>query len=186
MENMGDKHQLVLSEGMVQRTMQEYRTVIRSLFDTNSSEIVHNASLDHAAVILEEMVRRAKLSFFAIAQNLNEKAWNNAVVNALAEANRRGIDVELLVTEKDKGKLSHLKKWNATIVPCIKMVSDEIRKVEDPLPNFAVMDQKALRYEVNQARATAAFSANIPKYALPAFDWFLSLKAGARPLLSVL
>ena len=183
---MEDKNQNLLIEEIAQRTMQEYRTVIRSLFDTDSSEVVHNASLEHAAVILEEMVRRAKLSFFAIAKNLNEKAWNSKVVQALVEARRRGVVVELLVTDSDRQNLTHLKNWDATVIPCIKMVSEAVRKKEKLLHNFAVMDQKAFRYEVDQTKATAVFGANNPKYALSAFAWFLDLKKGAVPLAPVL
>lgn len=180
---MKDNCKLALPEDIVKKTMQEYRIVIRSLFDTQSAEIVHNASLSHAAVILEEMVQRAKSTFYAIARNLNRTAWNSEVVQALVSAKRRGVEIELLVTDTDIGNFAHLKEWDETVRACIKMVSAGVRAGK--LPNFAVMDRKALRYEVDQAQATAAFCANNPKYALPAFEWFQMLKEGAEPLPSI-
>ena len=86
------------------------------------------------------------------------------------------------MTDTDEKKMEHLKHWDATVRQCVKKVSNEIRNTESELPNFAVMDQKAIRYEVDQEQATAAFSANNPQYAEPAFAWFQTLKRGALPL----
>lgn len=173
---------LELPEDIAKKTMHEYRVVIRSLLDTNSEDVVQNESLSHAAIILAEMAQHAKNSFFAIAQSLNHEAWDEEVVQALADALRRGVDIELLVTDTDEANLAHLRSWNGEIRNCIKKVSAKILNLGFDLPNFAVMDGKALRFEVDKKCASATFCANVPRNALIAQGWFRTLKQGALPL----
>lgn len=174
--------ELKLSEDIAKKTMHEYRVVIQSLLDTSSEDVVQNESLSHAAIILAEMARHAKNSFFAIAQSLNPEAWGGEVVQALADARRRNVDIELLVTETDENKLVHLRAWNDDVRACIKKVSAKILNLGFDLPNFAVMDGKALRFEVDKKCASATFCANVPQDALVAQGWFQTLKQGAVPL----
>lgn len=172
----------VLSSELREKVMREYRAIICSLLDTNSPEMVENASLSHAAVILEEMARHATKSFFAIAHTLNPEAWNPAVVQSLADAQQRGVDIELLVTETDETHLAHLQAWDEGIRSRVMKISDKIKSFGLNLPNFSVMDEKALRFEVDKQHACAMFCANVPERALIAESWFKTIKQGALPL----
>lgn len=174
--------QLDLPEDITKKTMREYREVIHSLLDNDSEDVVENGSLSHAAIILDEMVQHAKKSFFAIAQSLDSSAWDAAVVQSLADAKRRGVRIELLVTETDERNLTHLQMWDDEIRSCIMKVSDKIKSFGLDLPNFAVMDEKALRFEVDKQHACATFCANVPRRALIAANWFDTLKQDASPL----
>jgi hypothetical protein len=172
----------VLSSELREKVMREYRVIIRSLLDTNSQEIVENASLSHAAVILEEMVRHAKTSFIAVAQSLNKDAWNDQVVQALAEAKQRGVDIDLLVTNQDNASLAHLNDWDFSVRKCIRKISEKVRESGIHLENFAVMDRKALRFEVDKEHASAVFCANSPEAATTILKHFQCLKEEAIPL----
>lgn len=176
---------IVLPEDVAKKVMHEYRVVIRSLLDTNSTDVVQNDSLRHAAVILEEMVKHAKTSFYAVAQTLNKTAWNNAVVQALAEAKRRDVDIELLVTNPDSASLAHLNGWDESIRTCIKTISDELRESSLELYNFAVMDRRSFRFERNKITGAALFCANNPEFSTAALNCFCVLKRNASSIASI-
>ena len=172
-------------EKFMEQMMHEYRVVIRSLLDAQSTDFVENASLSHAAVILEEMVRDAKTSFFAVADSLNPIAWNSDVVQSLSEAKRRGVDIELLVTTPDDASLSHLNGWDESVRSCIRRISDKVRRSGVELANFAIMDRRAFRFEMDKDRASAVFCANNKTFAAKLVDSFRFLKSDALSLAPV-
>ena len=75
----------------------EYRKTVRNLFDTGASDVIDNSSPRHAAILIEEMVRHAQVSFCAFAGRMNPDVWNANVMAALKEAIQRGVLVRLLV-----------------------------------------------------------------------------------------
>ena len=86
-----------MNENNAEAILLEYRKTVRNLFDTGASDVIDNSSPRHAAILIEEMVRHANVSFRAFAGRMNPTVWNLNVMDALDEAIKRGVDVQLLV-----------------------------------------------------------------------------------------
>lgn len=141
----------------------EYRNTVRRLLETGSSAIIDNASPRHASIILEEMIRHAKVSFCAFAGHMNQCVWNMNVMAALESAIRRGVLVQLLVEKNcepiDNSAIPQL--VGPTVRKCDEKVLEELGKVS----HCAIGDGQSLRIEMDDVKKTAAFTANNPELA---------------------
>lgn len=139
----------------------EYRKTVRNLFDTGAPDVIDNSSPRHAAILIEEMVRHAQVSFCAFAGRMNPEVWNANVMAALEEAVRRGVLVRLLVEEKclpaDEGLMPD------SLKSTVRKFGSDIKASE--YNHCAVADGQSFRFEINAAAASAVFSANNPSIA---------------------
>lgn len=147
----------------VERMFDEYRRTVRNLFATGSSDVISNASPRHAAILIEEMVRHAKVSFRAFAGGMNPEVWNINVMDALDKAIARGVNVQLLV-ERDCEPI-----LNGTMPD---MVRRAVRRyvaangaAASRFSHCATGDCQSFRLEMNSEKKTAAFAANNPALA---------------------
>ena len=148
----------------------EYRNTVRRLLETGSSAIIDNSSPRHASIIIEEMIRHAKVSFSAFAGRMNQEVWNMNVMAALESAVRRGVLVQLLVEKNcepvDSSAVPQL--VGPTVRKCDENVLASIGKVS----HCAIGDGQSLRIEMDAEKKTAAFTANNPSLAGRALDIF--------------
>ena len=141
----------------------EYRKTVRNLFDTGASDVIDNSSPRHAAILIEEMVRHANVSFRAFAGRMNPTVWNLNVMVALEEAIKRGVDVQLLV-EHDCDPI-----LNDTMPERVRRAVRRCQQSNGFNPadfaHCATGDQQSFRIEMDRNQKTAAFSANNPELA---------------------
>lgn len=159
----------------VEAMLLEYRKTVRNLFDTGASDVIDNSSPRHAAILIEEMVRHAQVSFRAFAGRMNPAVWNINVMNALNDAIARGVNVQLLVEDDCDPIL------NGSMPDIVRRAVRRCAASQDFDPkNFshcATGDRQSFRMEMDQDAKTAAFSANNPGLAsrvAAIFDYLLS------------
>ena len=157
----------------------EYRKTVRNLFDTGASDVIDNSSPRHAAILIEEMVRHAQVSFRAFAGGMNPVVWNINVMNALKEAIERGVNVQLLVEHDCEPIL------NGTMPDIVRRAVRRCVASGDFDPkNFshcATGDRQSFRMEMDQDTKTAAFSANNEGFASRVADIFDYLQTKSIP-----
>lgn len=141
----------------------EYRKTVRNLFDTGASDVIDNSSPRHAAILIEEMVRHAQVSFRAFAGRMNPAVWNINVMKALSDAIERGVNVQLLVEHDCEPIL------NGTMPDIVRRaVRRCVASVDFNPADFshcATGDCQSFRMEMDPVQKTAAFSANNPSLA---------------------
>lgn len=161
----------------VEAMLIEYRKTVRNLFDTGASDVIDNSSPRHAAILIEEMVRHAQVSFRAFAGRMNPAVWNISVMNALSEAIARGVNVQLLV-EHDcdpilNGSMPDIVR--RAVRRCGAASGNFNPKV---FPHIATGDGQSFRMEMDPDAKTAAFAANNSAFAsriAGIFDYLLSM-----------
>lgn len=141
----------------------EYRKTVWNLFDTGASDVIDNSSPRHAAILIEEMVRHAQVSFRAFAGRMNPEVWNINVMNALKEAIARGVNVQLLVEHDcapiQNGSMPDIVR--RAVRRCV--ASDDFNPAD--FSHCATGDCQSFRLEMDPEQKTAAFSANNPAFA---------------------
>lgn len=141
----------------------EYRKTVRNLFDTGASDVIDNSSPRHAAILLEEMIRHANVSFRAFAGRMNPTVWNINVMGALNDAIERGVNVQLLV-EQDCEPIQ-----NGTMPDIVRRAVRRCLATEGFSPasfsHCATGDCQSFRLEMDRDKKTAAFAANNPALA---------------------
>lgn len=153
-----------MTEADVVRLMNEYRANVVALFENESSDLAGNSSYRHAAVLIEEMVKHAKTTFYAFAGRMNPIVWNDAVMSALDKAKSNGVDIKLVIEEKCEPIINGTMPENLRC--CVRKARPDIlARLRDELSHCASGDGKSLRIETNSEQKTAIFSANRPDMA---------------------
>lgn len=147
----------------VEAMLIEYRKTVRNLFDTGASDVIDNSSPRHAAILIEEMVRHAQVSFRAFAGGMNPAVWNINVMSALSDAIARGVNVQLLVVH-DCEPIKNGSMPDIVRRAVRRCVASEGFNPDD-FSHFATGDSRSFRMEMDPAAKTAAFSANSPELA---------------------
>lgn len=140
-----------------ERLLAEYRDAIRGMLNSDKFSRIENSSPKHAAIIIEEMIKKADHSFCAVAQRMNPDVWSPRMIDALTKAAMRGVVVSILVVAS--GELSHLETIPANL-------RSHIRRAASPNSidiNFAIMDAKAVRVEYDVENDRATFCVNEPE-----------------------
>jgi len=157
----------------------EYRKTVRNLFDTGASDVIDNSSPRHAAILIEEMVRHAQVSFRAFAGGMNPAVWNINVMSALCDAIARGVNVQLLV-ERDCEPIV-----NGSMPDIVRRAVRRCTASKDFDPrdfsHCATGDRQSFRMEMDQDAKTAAFSANNEALASRVADIFDYLQSKSVP-----
>lgn len=158
--------------------LDEYRQVIRDRLASASPEFVENSNSDHASVILEEMIKSARVSFHAYAQSMNDVVWNERVIRALEMALHRGVTVRIVVSDRcmplEKSEMPD------ALLSCV-MKSTCAEDVKTKINHFAVADGRSLRWETDPCLRTAEFSADAGSLSRTAEKLFLELYAVGKP-----
>ena len=153
-----------MTEEDVNRMMEEYRTTVLELFAAGSPAIVGNASSRHAAILIEEMVKHAEHSFYAVTGHMNTAVWNESVMKALSDAVDRGVSIKLVVEGDCAPILAGT--MPETVRKFVKRVSqDVVNKLPGKISHCATGDGKSMRIETDDKQKSAIFSANNPDLA---------------------
>jgi len=138
-----------------------YRMTVRNLLAGDRPDVVPNSSFRHATIILEELIRSARKSFYAFCGRFSGDVWSESVKDALIAAIDRGINVRIVISDEiDAKSLPMALRDHISILDEEKIKTNKIA-FED-IRHFAVVDGKSLRLEDNRETREALFAANQP------------------------
>ena len=152
-----------------------YRTTVRTMLANNKPGVVPNASHRHASIIIEELIRSAKQSFFAYCGKMSCDVWTEAIREQLRLAISRGVDVQIVLT--DAVEVPPFLNGRVHILNLENL--GDYRGAYESIQHFAVVDGKHLRMEKDPATREAVFAANRPDFAVELEKIFCSLRAVA-------
>lgn len=165
----------------------------------DSTEPFSNGQSSHAAIIFAEMLRRAQNRVLVFCRELSREVFDaeRDIIPNLRSALARNVDVSIIVQETPTSKqfLEFAKKYRedpelpgeVSIVGC----DDALQRIKDINLNFAVMDRKAIRAEVDKSKCEAIACANSPDSAKTLIEnfrtiqSFITLNGGGIDLLGV-
>jgi len=145
-----------MSENDSESIMVLYRTLVRDLLAAGNPGVVSNASMSHAPIILEELVRSSKKTLSAFCGRKDDAVWTSCVKRAVDAARRRGVDVQVL---------------DASMID-----SQALEAVR----SFAVADGHSLWLENGRESGDALFAINQPKIASELEGIFDALASRAK------
>lgn len=151
-----------------------YRTTVRNMLANDKPGVVPNASYRHASIIIEELVRSAKQSFFAYCEKLSSDVWSRRVLDQLQAAIIRGVEVRIILTEEPDSDMPDFMKGHIKILRISQL--GENQASYEAIEHFAVVDGKSLRLEQNKRTREALFAANRPDVAHELEEIFLHLR----------
>lgn len=159
-----------------------YSESVRRLMAMNSDALISNGQPLHAAALFECFFLNAQQSVKILCKNLLSEVFDRAEILAAASfALRKGVDIEVIVQERPPDgsvffKMLHqeqcagqtnVKIWtDANVSPAIKARKE----------NFAVMDDRAFRYEEDSSKCEAVASMNRPMLASKLAGIFVRLR----------
>jgi len=141
-----------------------YREVIFQLFETESKTQFSNGAPAHAAVIFEAMLQYAKESVKIFCKELLGEVFGcPRVIMALKGAIERGVCVQVLTQHApNKSQFLEILKSEMTNGRKSRIATTNNPKLKSHKVNFAVMDEKAFRYEDDASEISAFACANNP------------------------
>ncbi len=146
--------------------LEAYRANVERLAELGSSEIFSNSRPAHAVIILETFFKYAKERVVVFCQKLSTRTYGGRkLIDQVEKALRRGVNVNVVIQENPESQdfVGAANRWKAQGLP----ISVSKAKVIDPPAevNFAVMDQKAYRFEQDRDTPEAFACMNDPKSA---------------------
>jgi hypothetical protein len=164
-----------LPEEQNEEELQSYRQTIERLAELDSSEFFGNSKAAHAAVIFATFFKRSKEEVAIFCKDLSRKVYDNKIViDELEKALARKIKVDIITqSEPNKGMIfQKIAEWKMKGLPItLRTVSVNSPIAEFP-ENFAVMDQKAFRFESDRKTPTAFACMNNPAMCEPLLRLF--------------
>ena len=152
-----------------------YRTTVRTMLANDKPGVVPNASYRHASIIIEELIRSARQSFFAYCGKMSRDVWTEAIREQLRLAISRGVDVRIVLT--DAVDVPPFLNGRVHILNLEKL--GDYRSAYESIQHFAVVDGKHLRMEKDPATREAVFAANNPDFAVELEKIFCHLRDAA-------
>ena len=152
-----------------------YRTTVRNMLASDKPGVVSNASYRHASIIIEELIRSAKQSFFAYCGGMSSDVWTAEIKEQLRLAVLRGVDVHIVLT----GTVCIPPFLNGRVHILNLDKQGSYRSVYESIQHFAVVDGKHLRMEKDPTTREAVFAANRPDFAVELEKIFCHLRESA-------
>ncbi len=156
----------------VDAVLELYRTTVRNMLASDKPGLVPNASYRHASIIIEELIRSARQSFFAYCGKMSCDVWTVEVMEQLRLAISRGVDVHIVMT--DAVEVPPFLNGRVHTLNLDKQGA--YREAYESIQHFAVVDGKSLRMEKDPATREAVFAANKPDLAGELEKIFCSLR----------
>ncbi len=150
-----------------------YRSTVRNMLSGNKQGVVPNASFQHASIIIEELVRCAKLRVFTFCEKLSPDVWSQPVLDQLQMAIGRNVDVQIVLSSQPALPLPAFLEGRVRFLP------QDDRSRFDAIGHFTVVDGKSLRMEKDKKDRRALFAANFPEIAKELDDIFAFLRKRA-------
>src|SRR5260370_1567532 len=155
-----------------------YRQNIEKLMLAGSSAVISNSLPKHAAALLACFFRNAKSEMKILCPDLGREVFDEPeVLSSMTAAARRGIPIQVLVRGEPEAGSKFLRCFQeeaklhsiAALKTNTESQSDLIKRLAS---NFAVMDQKAFRWEPNYTNVKAVACMNLPSAAVTLIGMF--------------
>ncbi|MCC5848355.1 MAG: hypothetical protein JJU29_09690 [Verrucomicrobia bacterium] len=147
-----------------QHTLAEYKECIAELNRLKADIPFSNGMKEHAAAIMEEFFRSARKRVVVFCHNLQQDAYESQnVFESLVGAVLSGVHVDIITQEepqsvkiKEFAEIAKNAKWP------LRLVRSKDNFQKQLTQNFAVMDNRAYRWEPNWAEPKASACMNDP------------------------
>jgi hypothetical protein len=146
-----------------------YKKHVDELFESHSSQIITNDLAEHGEVLISSFFRRAQREIVILSYNLKSSYYTTPdVVGAIVDALDRGVMVRILTQRSPMavGLISELNRFKEAHTELVEIRQCEEQSEGANIPyNFAVMDDKAYRYESDREGIKAIACAHGPTVA---------------------
>lgn len=166
---------------------QMYRDTVNRLMAAGSAEFIQNGQHRHAAILMESFFNHALTSVKILCLNLDKTVFDRPeVIEAAENALKRKVAIEIIVQDEIQAGSQFEQKitgvWKEKCYPVTirsnaKSIISELYSIK---VNFAVMDDKAIRYEEDSSDLKAIACMNNPQIAASLNRAFQSLKKGLQ------
>lgn len=163
-----------------------YKQNIENLMLTRSSARISNEMPQHAAALLACFFRHATSDIKIFCNTLRRQVYDAPdVLSAMLSATRRGVSIQVLVRHEPEtgsefyAQFSEMAQSQPNKFWLQVNAGAKSKLVEEQSENFAVMDQRALRWEIDPD-CIAVACMNLPVLALTLSKVFDRLYASAR------
>ncbi len=163
-----------------------YKQNIENLMVTGSSARISNEMPQHAAALLACFFRHTSSDIKIFCNTLRRQVYDTPdVLSAMLSAARRGVSIQVLVRHEPEAgskfyaQFSELAQLQPNRFWLQANAGAKSKLVEEQCENFAVMDQKALRWEIDP-NCIAVACMNLPALAKTLSKVFDRLYASAR------
>lgn len=151
--------------------MTRYRKYVESLCKANSDEVFFNSSIEHAKIVLIELLRSAKEEVFIVSRNLsiditNDEEYLKALegfLKRVSEKNSPNKPLQIILTKYDEETFKR-----SRVCQKLEEYSQQVALHEgneqlfqndnETLVNFVVVDRKAYRFEYDIENRAAVCS----------------------------
>jgi len=141
--------------------MENYRNRVKQLADSHSKEVIPNATVAHATVLIENLFSHAKSKVCIFSGQLNKEVYGNSNVfnNAVAFLSKPTSELEILIEDPPADVME-----NDLVLACIKRGEGAgkctIKFVQTPQDkeincHFIIVDGKSWRFEPDKRSAAA-------------------------------
>jgi len=153
-----------------------YENLVRAMIKTGDDKPVSNGKPEHAAIIYKLFFEFAVSKVLIFCKELNSSVFGDDRILMMAEkALERGVTIRV-ITQGLQPQPSNFTKWLLEKAKSGSCVSVKTCKVGSPyasLPmNFALMDEKAYRYEANNDHVKAVACMNNPRITTELANFF--------------
>lgn len=145
-----------------------YKENVNHLMAINSQEIISNSMPQHAAILLECFFRNANKEVKIVSNNLQRDIYEAGdVLSSFLAAIRRGVSVQIIVRNEIEAdnQFAQATDFISQEFPekvFMKCGANDTEAFKETKANFAVMDGKAFRLEVDPTKCQAYASMNLP------------------------
>lgn len=155
-----------------------YRQTVKKILDEGLGTRIDNETDDHAAVLIDELIRHAEYEVDIFCQRFATDIWGRRnVLDSLIHAAEKGVGVKLLTQEKpeDSESLDFIRNYDNAEVRIF--VGDLVEF------NFMIVDSQMFRIEPdNSTRHGFAYAQN-SQFAKMVDDTFISMwKMSVQPI----
>jgi hypothetical protein len=157
--------------------IEEYRKLVEKLASSKAEEVFSNGQSAHAAIIFETFFRHAKQRVNIFCRNLASDVFSlPQVAQTLEMALLRGVKVKFISQERPGAVdlADKIEGWSKSGLPVQLVVAPEGSDASKVKANFAVMDQRAFRFEIDREEPKAFASMNQPQSAKQLDDVFFA------------
>jgi hypothetical protein len=165
--------------------MKSYRANVERLADMQSPEVFSNGRPEHAVIILETFCKYARERVVVFCQRLSQRTYGGSgLINVADAALRRGVAISLVTQEapESQGFIDAAKRWKDEALPISLSRAQDTPSLK---VNFAVMDQKAYRFEGNRNVPEAIACMNDPETSKSLLLRFRHIEKQSSDILSV-
>jgi hypothetical protein len=182
------RHKLNFWEGTSRMSDTAFERAIESARKSNSDRVLSNSSISHASFVMKQLFEFAADNSMPIricSGALNKKCFDD-VLSATAEGLlEKGIPIEVIVTDLPANEVAENTFANTLLKsesPQARLWALNKEEIGDNYSHFAVVGDRAFRFEVDHSLAKAFVSFNQPNIGEEILEEFETLKSSSASI----